>query len=64
MRPQHRQVRVAYAFEAEAEGELTVGVGDVVKVLLEMDGWYSVVREADGAAGLIPMSYVDPEPLA
>jgi hypothetical protein len=50
---------VAFAFSAEADGELSVSPGDRVAVEAEVDGWYSVVRESDGARGLIPASYVE-----
>lgn len=50
-----------YGFDAEAEGELTVGVGDSLWVEAEVDGWYQVVRDGDGARGLVPTSYVDVE---
>ena len=50
-----------YPFDAEAEGELTVGEGDAVWVEAETDGWFTVVREADGARGLVPASYVEME---
>jgi hypothetical protein len=50
---------VAYAFSAEADGELSVAAGDRVVVEAEVDGWYSVVRESDGARGLVPASYVE-----
>ncbi|KIY92644.1 hypothetical protein MNEG_15320 [Monoraphidium neglectum] len=53
--------KVVYAFEAEAEGELTVTAGDAVWVEAETDGWFTVVREADGARGLVPASYVEME---
>jgi hypothetical protein len=55
------QVRVLYAFDAEAEGELTVAVGDSLWVETEVDGWYQVVRDPDGARGLVPTTYVDVE---
>lgn len=55
------QVRVLYAFDAEAEGELTVAVGDSLWVETEVDGWYQVVRDGDGARGLVPTTYVDVE---
>lgn len=57
------QVRVQYAFDAEAEGELTVAVGDSLWVETEVDGWYQVVRDADGARGLVPTTYVEVEQL-
>lgn len=55
------QVRVVYAFDAEAEGELTVGVDDSLWVETEVDGWYQVVRDTDGARGLVPTTYVEVE---
>ena len=55
------QVRALYAFDAEAEGELSVAVGDSLWVETEVDGWYQVVRDGDGARGLVPSSYVDVE---
>jgi hypothetical protein len=54
---------VLYAFDAEAEGELGVGVGDSLWVESEVDGWYMVVRDSDGARGLVPTSYVEIEQL-
>lgn len=54
-----QQVRVAYGFQAEAEGELTVTEGDVVLVEAEIDGWYQVYRPNDGARGLVPLSYME-----
>jgi hypothetical protein len=48
-----------YAFQAEAEGELSVEPGDVLEVLAPGgDGWLSVVRASDGATGLVPEGYV------
>jgi hypothetical protein len=55
------QVRVLYAFDAEAEGELSVAAGDSLWVEAEVDGWYQVVRDGDGSRGLVPTSYVDVE---
>ena len=52
---------MVYAFHAEAEGELTVGVGDTLWVETEVDGWYQVVRDGDGARGLVPTTYVEAE---
>lgn len=54
-------MRVLYAFDAEAEGELSVAVGDSLWVESEVDGWYAVARDGDGARGLVPSSYVDVE---
>lgn len=50
-----------YAFDAEAEGELSVAVGDSLWVEVAVDGWYQVVRDGDGARGLVPTTYVDAE---
>ncbi|KAF8062701.1 SPAC3H8.02 [Scenedesmus sp. PABB004] len=58
-RYQPTKVRVLYAFDAEAEGELSVAVGDGLWVEAEVDGWYTVVRDGDGARGLVPATYVD-----
>ncbi|KAI8462946.1 MAG: hypothetical protein J3K34DRAFT_527396 [Monoraphidium minutum] len=58
------RARVVYAFDAEAEGELTVAEGEPVWVEAETDGWFTVVREADGARGLVPASYVEMEGFA
>lgn len=55
------QVRALFPFDAEAEGELSVAVGDSLWVEAEVDGWYQVVRDGDGARGLVPTSYVDVE---
>lgn len=35
-------MRVLYAFDAEAEGELSVAEGDSLWVEAEVDGWYQV----------------------
>jgi hypothetical protein len=53
------QANVLFAFDAEAEGELSVAVGEEVWVEAEVDGWYSVYREGDGLRGLVPASYVE-----
>eukprot|EP00882_Tetradesmus_deserticola_P017950 GHRQ01019261.1.p1 GENE.GHRQ01019261.1~~GHRQ01019261.1.p1 ORF type:complete len:246 (+),score=99.71 GHRQ01019261.1:1218-1955(+) len=58
---QPTKVRVLFAFDAEAEGELSVAVGDSLWVEAEVDGWYQAVRDGDGARGLVPTSYVDVE---
>jgi hypothetical protein len=59
--PCHPQATVTYDFTAEAEGELSVAIGDVVWVEAEVDGWYSVRRDGDGVRGLVPASYVELE---
>jgi len=53
------KANVLFAFDAEAEGELSVAVGEEVWVESEIDGWYGVYREGDGARGLVPASYVE-----
>eukprot|EP00879_Flechtneria_rotunda_P022502 GHRR01023753.1.p1 GENE.GHRR01023753.1~~GHRR01023753.1.p1 ORF type:complete len:1357 (+),score=559.90 GHRR01023753.1:692-4762(+) len=58
---QPTKVHAVYAFDAEAEGELSIAVGDSLWVEAEVDGWYQVVRDGDGARGLVPTSYVDAE---
>jgi SH3 domain len=57
------RVRALYAFDAEAEGELSVAAGDALWVSAEVDGWYQVTRDGDGASGLVPSSYVQVEQL-
>ena len=49
---------VAHAFEAALPEELTVARGDTVSVVADDDGWLDVVRDRDGARGLVPASYV------
>lgn len=49
---------VAHAFEAALPEELTVARGDTVSVVADVDGWLDVVRDRDGARGLVPASYV------
>lgn len=67
LRPQHAlvvplQAKVLFAFAAEAEGELSTVVGETLWVENEIEGWYTVYRESDGARGLVPAGYVDLEP--
>ena len=45
---------IAAAFVAEMDGELSVAVGERVKVHSEMGGWARVMRMADAKAGLVP----------
>ena len=49
---------VKYDFVGETEGELTVSAGEGLMVLSELDGWFQVRRQADSAAGLVPVSYL------
>ena len=41
-------------FVGELEGELTVELGDKVKVHSEVDGWARVIRLSDNRTGLVP----------
>ena len=55
------QVRaVAAAFVPSEDWQLACAAGDRVTVTTEDDGlgWVEVVREADGAKGLVPLSYL------
>lgn len=49
---------VLYDFTGEVQEELSVKAGDAVVVRAETDGWFDVIRDADGAAGLVPASYL------
>ncbi|CAH0365291.1 unnamed protein product [Pelagomonas calceolata] len=58
------QVRVvAAAFVPSEDWQLACAAGDRVTVTTEDDGlgWVEVVREADGAKGLVPLSYLTAE---
>lgn len=44
----------APGFVGELEGELTVDLGDRVKVHSEVDGWARVIRLSDNRTGLVP----------
>jgi len=46
--------RIVHAFQQEEEGELTVQVGDAIRVISEAGGWTKVARVADGKEGLVP----------
>lgn len=50
----HASHRIVHAFQQEEEGELSVEVGDGVKVISEAGGWTKVLRLADGREGLVP----------
>lgn len=56
-----------FAFAAEAEGELSVETGQLVRVLFadgtkyEQDGWLTVYGSS-GAVGLVPDAYLEVEP--
>ena len=45
---------VVAPFSAEMEGELSVNVGDIVKVHSESGGWARVLRVSDKLSGLVP----------
>lgn len=45
---------IVAAFVAEMEGELSVSVGDKVKVHSEVGGWARVLKLSDNTGGLIP----------
>ncbi|GAX84107.1 hypothetical protein CEUSTIGMA_g11530.t1 [Chlamydomonas eustigma] len=46
-----------YGFNAEGSDEVSVAVGQRVKVLMDMGDWYHVLNSM-GARGLVPSSYV------
>jgi len=55
-----RKAKMVYDFKTDEEGELSVGLGELVDVLNEMDdGWISVRRE-NGAVGVVPGDYTIP----
>uniref|UniRef100_A0A061QMT7 Transposon ty3-g gag-pol polyprotein n=1 Tax=Tetraselmis sp. GSL018 TaxID=582737 RepID=A0A061QMT7_9CHLO len=56
------QGRVLYNFTGEAEAELTVAAGDLLNIMSTVDGWCKVSRITDGAAGLVPASYIGEAP--
>jgi hypothetical protein len=45
---------VAAPFVAEMEGELSVEIGDKVKVHSDVGGWARVMRMSDAKTGLVP----------
>ena len=58
--PAGRVCVVAAAFVPSEDWQLACAAGDRVTVTTEDDGlgWVEVVREADGAKGLVPLSYL------
>lgn len=55
--PEVTYATIAYAFNGEQDGELTVAAGDVVEVMsTEKDGWVSVRRGYE--EGLVPVGYL------
>ena len=58
--PAGRVCTVAAAFVPSEDWQLACAAGDRVTVTTEDDGlgWVEVVREADGAKGLVPLSYL------
>ena len=61
--PAGRVCVVAAAFVPSEDWQLACAAGDRVTVTTEDDGlgWVEVVREADGAKGLVPLSYLTTE---
>ena len=61
--PAGRVCVVAAAFVPSEDWQLACAAGDRVTVTTEDDGlgWVEVVREADGAKGLVPLSYLTAE---
>ena len=61
--PAGRVCVVAAAFAPSEDWQLACAAGDRVTVTAEDDGlgWVEVVREADGAKGLVPLSYLTTE---
>ncbi|GBG25541.1 Sorting nexin-8 [Hondaea fermentalgiana] len=60
---QRQSLRVVFDFAAEEEGEINLREGDIVTVVRRVtddDGWCEV-RTHDGAVGLAPLSYMEPE---
>jgi len=54
--------KAVYAYQGKVEGELTFGVGDVIRVTNKNTGsaaWWEGIREADQRKGQFPVSYVE-----
>ena len=50
--------------QAEQENELSLKEGEELEVQgPEEDGWYPVLRLADGQMGIVPASYITRKPL-
>jgi hypothetical protein len=52
-------MKVEYAFEAEADGEMSISVGDLISVLEEVDsGWFiGEITGEEGRHGMFPATY-------
>jgi len=56
--------RALYEFEAQDENEISMREDEELEVQgPEEDGWYPVMRMADGQMGLVPASYIEHKPL-
>ena len=54
------QVKALYAYEAAAEGELSIAADEMLTIVSEEDdGWCQVHRPTDGQAGMVPAAYLD-----
>jgi hypothetical protein len=54
--------KALYAYQGKVEGELSFGIGDVIRVTNKSTGsaaWWEGVREADQRKGQFPVSYVE-----
>ncbi|GLI65416.1 hypothetical protein VaNZ11_008982, partial [Volvox africanus] len=52
-----RPAVVLYSFQAESEGEVSVSVGDSVRVVHDLGEWFQVLTSG-GQQGLVPASYI------
>ncbi|GIL76658.1 hypothetical protein Vretifemale_6217 [Volvox reticuliferus] len=52
-----RPAVVLYSFQAESEGEVSVTVGDSVRVVHDLGEWFQVLTSG-GQQGLVPASYI------
>ncbi|KAF5835686.1 hypothetical protein DUNSADRAFT_7014 [Dunaliella salina] len=56
--------RALYEFEAQDENEISMREDEELEVQgPEDDGWYPVMRMADGQMGLVLASYIEHKPL-
>eukprot|EP01095_Lingulamoeba_sp_RSL-Kostka_P015142 TRINITY_DN686_c0_g2_i1.p1 TRINITY_DN686_c0_g2~~TRINITY_DN686_c0_g2_i1.p1 ORF type:complete len:475 (+),score=168.75 TRINITY_DN686_c0_g2_i1:583-2007(+) len=54
-----KRCETIFEFIAENDDELTIKVGDIIEIELEMDGWYKGLNTATGESGLFPSNYVE-----